>query len=255
MVESFVEARKSKGLTPLEAERYLLEDVNYFGTMMMHMGLADGMVSGAMHSSANTIRPALQILKTAPGASVVSSVFFMLLEDGVKVFGDCAINVDPDARQLAEIAVSSAKTSLQFGIEPRVALLSYATGDSNAGDSISKVIEATKLAKEIAKNEGFMDPTLIEGPLQFDAAVDPAVAAVKAKDSPVAGRANCLIFPDLNAGNNGYKAVQQAANAIAVGPVLQGLRKPVNDLSRGATVDDIVNTAVFTALQAAGDEQ
>jgi len=255
MVESFVEARKSKGLTPLEAERYLLEDVNYFGTMMMHMGLADGMVSGAMHSSANTIRPALQILKTAPGASVVSSVFFMLLEDGVKVFGDCAINVDPDARQLAEIAVSSAKTSLQFGIEPRVALLSYATGDSNAGDSISKVIEATKLAKEIAKNEGFMNPTLIEGPLQFDAAVDPAVAAVKAKDSPVAGRANCLIFPDLNAGNNGYKAVQQAANAIAVGPVLQGLRKPVNDLSRGATVDDIVNTAVFTALQAAGDEQ
>jgi len=251
MVEAFVEARKSKGMTHLEATNFLLQDVNYFGTLMMHMGHADGMVSGAMHSSANTIRPALQILKTAPGASVVSSVFFMLLEDGVKVFGDCAINVSPNAEQLAEIAVASAKTSIQFGIEPRVALLSYATGDSNSGDLIDTVIEATTLAKKKAENEGFLNPDFIEGPLQFDAAVDPAVAAVKAKDSLVAGRANCLIFPDLNAGNNGYKAVQQASKTIAVGPVLQGLKKPVNDLSRGATVDDIVNTAVVTALQAA----
>eukprot|EP00531_Pseudo-nitzschia_arenysensis_P017321 CAMPEP_0116138024 /NCGR_PEP_ID=MMETSP0329-20121206/12553_1 /TAXON_ID=697910 /ORGANISM="Pseudo-nitzschia arenysensis, Strain B593" /LENGTH=1155 /DNA_ID=CAMNT_0003632963 /DNA_START=128 /DNA_END=3595 /DNA_ORIENTATION=+ len=254
MVDSLVEARKSKGLTPLEATKFLSEDVNYFGTMMMHMGLADGMVSGAMHSSANTIRPALQILKTAPGASVVSSIFFMLLEDGVKVFGDCAINVAPNAQQLSEIAVASAKTSLQFGIEPRVALLSYATGDSNSGDMIDAVIEATALAKEKAEKEGFLNPDLIEGPLQFDAAVDPAVAAIKAKDSLVAGRANCLIFPDLNAGNNGYKAVQQASKTIAVGPVLQGLKMPVNDLSRGATVDDIVNTAVVTALQAADSD-
>ena len=169
--------------------QYLLE-VNYFGTMMMHMDLADGMVSGAMHSSANTIRPALQILKTAPGASVVSSIFFMLLEDGVKVFGDCAINVAPNAEELAEIAIASAKTSIQFGIEPRVALLSYATGESNSGDLIDTVIEATKLAQKKAEEEGFLDPKLIEGPLQFDAAVDPAVAAVKAKDSLVAGRAN-----------------------------------------------------------------
>lgn len=254
MVDSFVEARKSKGLTEIEASNFLQQDVNYFGTLMMHMGLADGMVSGAMHSSANTIRPALQILKTAPGASVVSSVFFMLLEDGVKVFGDCAINVAPSAQQLAEIAVASAKTSMQFGIEPRVALLSYATGDSNSGDLIDTVIEATALAKQKAEEEGFLDPDMIEGPLQFDAAVDPAVAAVKAKDSLVAGRANCLIFPDLNAGNNGYKAVQQASKTIAVGPVLQGLKMPVNDLSRGATVDDIVNTAVVTALQAADSD-
>jgi len=255
MIEAFVEARKSKGLTPLEAENFLSQDVNYFGTLMMHMGHADGMVSGAMHSSANTIRPALQILKTAPGVSVVSSIFFMLLEDGVKVFGDCAINVAPNAKQLAEIAVASAKTSIQFGIEPRVALLSYATGESNSGDLIDTVIEATTLAKKKAEKEGFMDPDLIEGPLQFDAAVDPAIAAIKAKDSRVAGRANCLIFPDLNSGNNGYKAVQQASKTIAVGPVLQGLKKPVNDLSRGATVDDIVNTVVFTALQAAeGDD-
>lgn len=250
MIDAFVDARKSKGLTPLEAEEHLLQDVNYFGTMMMYLGKADGMVSGAMHSSANTIRPALQILKTAPSASIVSSIFFMLLEDGVKVFGDCAINVDPTAEQLAEIAVGSAKSSIQFGLEPRVALLSYATGDSNTGDMIDKVIAATALAKEAAVEEGFMNPDCIEGPFQFDAAVDPAVAAVKAKDSLVAGKANVLIFPDLNAGNNGYKAVQQASKTIAVGPVLQGLRMPVNDLSRGATVDDIVNTAVFTALQA-----
>lgn len=250
MVNAFVEARKSKGLTPLEAEKFLLQDVNYFGTLIMHLGLADGMVSGAMHSSANTIRPALQILKTAPGTSLVSSIFFMLLEDGVKVFGDCAINVAPTADELAEIAVASAKTAQKFGIDPRVALLSYATGDSNKGDLIEKVIRATAKAKEIATKEGFMDPNLIEGPLQFDAAVDPAVAAVKAKNSPVAGRANVLIFPDLNSGNNGYKAVQQASKTIAVGPILQGLKKPVNDLSRGATVDDIVNTAIITALQA-----
>lgn len=251
MVDAMVEARKSKGLTPLEAKEFLVQDVNYFGTLMMHLGLADGMVSGAMHSSANTIRPALQILKTAPGASLVSSIFFMLLEDGVKVFGDCAINVAPTAEQLTEIAVASAKTSKQFGITPRVALLSYATGDSNRGDLIDKVIDATRKAKSMAAEEGFMDPALIEGPLQFDAAVDPAVASVKAKDSLVAGRANVLIFPDLNSGNNGYKAVQQASKTIAVGPILQGLKKPVNDLSRGATVDDIVNTAVITALQAA----
>jgi phosphate acetyltransferase len=251
MINAFVEARKSKGLTALEAENFLKEDVNYFGTLMMHLGLADGMVSGAMHSSANTIRPALQVLKTAPGAKLVSSFFFMLLEDGVKVFGDCAINVSPTSDELAEIAVASAKNAIKFGIDPRVALLSYATGDSNKGDLIDKVVKATAKAKEIAAAEGFMDPDLIQGPLQFDAAVDPAVAAVKAKDSRVAGRANVLIFPDLNAGNNGYKAVQQASKTIAVGPVLQGLKKPVNDLSRGATVDDIVNTAIITALQAA----
>jgi phosphate acetyltransferase len=251
MINAFVEARKSKGLTALEAENFLKQDVNYFGTLMMHLGLADGMVSGAMHSSANTIRPALQVLKTAPGAKLVSSFFFMLLEDGVKVFGDCAINVSPTADELAEIAVASAKNAIKFGIDPRVALLSYATGDSNKGDLIDKVVKATAKAKEIAAAEGFMDPDLIQGPLQFDAAVDPAVAAVKAKDSRVAGRANVLIFPDLNAGNNGYKAVQQASKTIAVGPVLQGLKKPVNDLSRGATVDDIVNTAIITALQAA----
>lgn len=250
MINAFVEARKSKGLTPLEAENFLMQDVNYFGTLMMHLGLADGMVSGAMHSSANTIRPALQVLKTAPGTSLVSSIFFMLLEDGVKVFGDCAINVAPTADELAEIAVASAKTAMKFGIDPRVALLSYATGDSNKGDLIDKVIRATAKAKEIATTEGFMDPEMIQGPLQFDAAVDPAVAAVKAKDSVVAGRANVLIFPDLNSGNNGYKAVQQASKTIAVGPILQGLKKPVNDLSRGATVDDIVNTAIITALQA-----
>ena len=174
----------------------------------------------------------------------------MLLEDGVKVFGDCAINTAPSAEQLSEIAVAAAKTAKQFGIDPRVALLSYATGDSNKGELIDKVIQATKLTKQTAEREGFMNPDLVAGPLQFDAAVDPAVAAVKAKDSPVAGRANVLIFPDLNAGNNAYKAVQQASKTIAVGPILQGLKKPVNDLSRGATVDDIVNTAVLTALQA-----
>lgn len=250
MVEAFVEARKAKGLTAVEAKKYLLQDVSYFGTLMVHLGIAEGMVSGAMHSSANTIRPALQVLKTAPGASLVSSIFFMLLEDGVKVFGDCAINTAPDAVQLSEIAVASAKTAKQFGIDPRVALLSYATGESNKGELIDKVIKATTAAKEAAKREGFMDPDMIAGPLQFDAAVDPLVAAVKAKDSPVAGRANVLIFPDLNSGNNGYKAVQQASKTIAVGPILQGLQKPVNDLSRGATVDDIVNTAVLTALQA-----
>ena len=254
IIETFVEARKSKGLTEIEARRFLLEDVNYFGTLMMALGKADGMVSGAMHSSTNTMHPALQILKTAPGTSLVSSVFFMLLEDGVKVFGDCAINTSPNSQQLAEIAVSSAKTAQQFGIDqPRVALLSYATGESNTGELINKVRTATQLAKVAVISppcDSFIDPMWISGPLQFDAAVDPAVAAVKAKDNPVAGKANVLIFPDLNAGNNGYKAVQQASKTIAVGPILQGLKKPVNDLSRGATVDDIVNTAVLTALQA-----
>lgn len=259
LVDALVEARKKKGMTPEAAEQLLLQDVNYFGTLMMHVNLADGMVSGARHSSANTIRPALQVIKTAPGYSIVSSVFFMLLEDGVKVFGDCAINVNPSAEELAEIAIASAQTAQQFGIQPRVAMLSYATGDSNKGEMIDKIIKATEIARKHAAEDGDAEQSttapLIEGPLQFDAAVDPAVAAVKAKGSSVAGHANVLIFPDLNSGNNGYKAVQQASKTIAVGPILQGLKKPVNDLSRGATVDDIVNTAVITALQSAGLDQ
>ncbi|GMH90881.1 hypothetical protein TL16_g11895 [Triparma laevis f. inornata] len=252
LTDSLHKAREMKGMTAIEARRLLVEDANYFGTLMMHLDKADGMVSGAAHSSANTIRPALQVIKMAPGASNVSSTMFMLLQDGVKCFGDCALNVDPSAEQLAEIAVFQAKMAIQFGISPRVAMLSYATGDSNSGELIDKVIKATEIAREMAEKEGFMERSMIEGPLQFDAAVDPAVAAVKLKGNPVAGRANVLCYPDLTSANAGYKGVQQASKCLAVGPILLGLRKPVNDLSRGATVGDIVNTAVITCIQAGG---
>jgi phosphate acetyltransferase len=237
------ERRKHKGVE-LEDAREVMSDVSYFGTMMVELGLADGMVSGAAHTTAHTIRPALEVVKTVPGVSVVSSVFFMCLENQVLVYGDCAVNPDPTAAQLADIAVSSAATAAAFGIEPRVAMLSYSTGTSGSGTDVQKVSEATALVKERA-------PDLpVEGPIQYDAAIDVAVAHTKLPDSLVAGRATVFVFPDLNTGNNTYKAVQRSAGAVAVGPVLQGLRKPVNDLSRGATVRDIVNTVAITAIQA-----
>jgi phosphate acetyltransferase len=212
--------------------------------MMVWKGLADGMVSGAAHTTAHTVRPALQIIKTSPGVSIVSSVFFMALEDRVLVYGDCAINPDPDATQLADIAISSAETARAFGVEPLVAMLSYSTGSSGSGEDVEKVRTATELARE-------RRPDLaIEGPIQYDAAVDASVARSKLPGSEVAGRATVFIFPDLNTGNNTYKAVQRSANAVAIGPVLQGLRLPVNDLSRGALVEDIINTVVITAVQA-----
>jgi phosphate acetyltransferase len=219
---------------------------NYFGTMMVQTGRADGMVSGATYTTAATIRPAFEIIRTVPGVSVSSSVFFMLLADRVLVYGDCAVNPDPDAAQLADIAISSADTAARFGIEPRVAMLSYSTGDSGFGADVEKVAAATKLVRARRPE------LLVEGPIQYDAAIDPQVAATKLPDSPVAGRATVFIFPDLNTGNNTYKAVQRSAGAVAVGPVMQGLRRPVNDLSRGATVPDIVNTVAITAIQAAG---
>mmetsp|Transcript_20127 Transcript_20127/g.60011 ORF Transcript_20127/g.60011 Transcript_20127/m.60011 type:complete len:1183 (+) Transcript_20127:244-3792(+) len=244
LAESYLEQRKHKGVDITKARATVADDPNTFGVMLMKEGLADAMVSGARHSSANTMRPAIQILRTAPGFDIVSSVFFMLLQDGVKVFADCAINVSPNPDQLAQIAVASARTAAAFGVEPRVAMLSYATGDSNAGALIDSVREATEKAKALAPD------VPIEGPLQFDAAVDPEVAAVKYKGtSEVPGAATVCIFPDLTSANNGYKAVQQATKSIAVGPVMQGLAKPVNDLSRGATVEDIVNTVVITCLQ------
>ncbi|MET7280677.1 phosphate acetyltransferase [Kribbella sp. NPDC005582] len=235
--------RQHRGVD-LDRARELVRDVSYFGTMMVQLGLADGMVSGAVHTTAHTIRPALEIVKTVPGVSVVSSVFFMCLQNQVLVYGDCAVNPDPTAEQLADIALSSAKTAVAFGIEPRVAMLSYSTGASGAGDEVEKVLKATGIVRERAPE------LLVEGPIQYDAAIDAAVARTKLPDSPVAGRATVFIFPDLNTGNNTYKAVQRSANAVAVGPVLQGLRRPVNDLSRGATVRDIVNTVAITAVQA-----
>ena len=241
--ETYFELRKHKGIT-LEAARDCLLDVSYFGTMMVYRGDADGMVSGAVHTTQHTLRPALQFIKTRPGFSVVSSVFFMCLEDGVVVYGDCAVNPDPTAEQLAEIAVSSADTATTFGIKPRVALLSYSSGNSGEGKDVDKVREATRIARE-------RRPDLkLEGPIQYDAAVDPHVAAQKMPGSNVAGRATVFVFPDLNTGNNTYKAVQRETSAIAIGPILQGLKKPVNDLSRGCTVEDIVNTVVITAVQA-----
>ena len=239
----YYERRKHKGVV-LDQAHDLVSDVSYFGTMMVELGLADGMVSGAVHTTAHTIRPALEVVKTVPGVSVVSSVFFMCLQHQVLVFGDCAVNPDPTADQLAEIAVSSAATAAAFGVEPRVAMLSYSTGSSGSGTDVEKVSAATARVKELAPD------LLVEGPIQYDAAVDPAVAATKLPGSPVAGRATVLIFPDLNTGNNTYKAVQRSADAVAIGPVLQGLRKPVNDLSRGALVRDIVNTVAITAIQA-----
>ncbi|MBU4229514.1 MAG: phosphate acetyltransferase, partial [Proteobacteria bacterium] len=233
--QTYFQLRKHKGITEKGAFD-TVADVNYFGTMMIHKGLADGMVSGAVHTTGDTIRPALQIIRTQPGVSIVSSVFLMCLADRVLVYGDCAVNPDPNARQLAEIAISSAETAKLYGIEPLVAMCSYATGTSGKGADVDKVREATRIAKELR-------PDLkIEGPIQYDAAVDAGVAKTKLPESQVAGKATVFIFPDLNTGNNLYKAVQRSANAVAIGPVLQGLNKPVNDLSRGCTVPDIVNT-------------
>jgi phosphate acetyltransferase len=239
----YAELRAKKGVT-LEQARERVADVSYFGTMMVLEGLADGMVSGAVNTTAHTIRPALEVIKTRPGISVVSSVFLMCLADRVLVFGDCAVNPNPTPEQVAEIAIASAATARQFGIEPRVAMLSYSTGSSGAGPDVEQTIEATRLVRERA-------PQLaVDGPLQYDAAVDPDVARTKMPDSPVAGKATVLIFPDLQTGNNTYKAVQRSSGALAIGPVLQGLNKPVNDLSRGALVSDIINTVAITAIQA-----
>ncbi len=239
----YAKLRAHRGVT-LDAARDQVVDVSYFGTMMVHLGLADGMVSGAVHTTAHTIRPAFEVVKTTPGVSIVSSVFFMGLRDRVLVYGDCAINPDPTAEQLADIAVSSAETAAQFGVDPRVAMLSYSTGESGSGADVDKVRRATELVRE-------RRPELsVDGPLQYDAAVDASVARTKLPGSDVAGRATVFIFPDLNTGNNTYKAVQRSAGAVAIGPVLQGLRKPVNDLSRGALVRDIINTIAITAIQA-----
>ncbi|MER7950869.1 phosphate acetyltransferase [Streptomyces sp. NPDC096079] len=245
--EKYAALRAHKGVT-VELAYDVVADVNYFGTLMVQEGLADGMVSGSVHSTAATIRPAFEIIKTKPDASIVSSVFFMCLADKVLVYGDCAVNPDPNAEQLADIAAQSAATAARFGVEPRIAMLSYSTGTSGSGADVDKVREATKLVREA-------HPELrIEGPIQYDAAVEPSVAATKLPGSEVAGQATVLIFPDLNTGNNTYKAVQRSAGAVAVGPVLQGLRKPVNDLSRGALVSDIVNTVAITAIQSQAQE-
>ncbi|MFZ2282678.1 MAG: phosphate acetyltransferase [Lutibacter sp.] len=239
------ELRKDKGLT-IDMAEDLMSDVSYFGTMMVYKSLADGMVSGAAHTTQHTIKPALQFIKTKPGVSVVSSIFFMCLEDRVSVFGDCAINPNPTSEQLAEIAISSAESSINFGMEPKIAMLSYSSGASGKGEDVEKVRRATEIIRE-------KRPDLkVEGPIQYDAAVDATIGKSKMPDSEVAGRANVLIFPDLNTGNNTYKAVQRETGALAIGPMLQGLNKPVNDLSRGCTVDDIFNTVILTAIQAQG---
>ncbi|MBT1690808.1 phosphate acetyltransferase [Dawidia soli] len=241
-VETLYELRKNKNVN-MEMARDLMTDVSYFGTMMVYKGDADGMVSGAVHTTQHTIRPALQFIKTRPGVSIVSSVFFMCLPERVSVFGDCAVNPNPTAEQLAEIAISSAGSSARFGIEPRIAMLSYSSGSSGEGEDVERVREATRLVRQ-------KRPDLkIEGPIQYDAAVDPLVGRQKMPGSEVAGRASVLIFPDLNTGNNTYKAVQRETGALAIGPMLQGLNKPINDLSRGCTVDDIFNTVVITAIQ------
>jgi phosphate acetyltransferase len=240
---AYAEARAHKGMT-VDKARGIITDVSYFGTMMVHLGLADGMVSGAVNTTAHTIRPALEFIKTRPGVNTVSSVFLMCLEDRVLVYGDCAVIPEPSTEQLADIAVSTAGTARQFGIEPRVAMLSYSTGASGSGAEVEKVRAATAL---VAQRQPDL---MLEGPIQYDAAIDPDVARTKLPDSAVAGRATVFIFPDLNTGNNTYKAVQRSAHAVAIGPVLQGLRKPVNDLSRGALVADIVNTVAITSVQA-----
>ncbi|WP_336502054.1 phosphate acetyltransferase [Microbacterium paraoxydans] len=244
----YARLRAHKGITLAQAAD-TVTDVSYFGTMMVHLGLADGMVSGAAHTTAHTIRPSFEIIKTKPGVNVVSSVFLMALADRVLVYGDCAVIPDPTAEQLADIAISSATTARQFGIDPRVAMLSYSTGESGSGADVDKVRAATALVRERAPE------LLVEGPIQYDAAADAAVAKAKLPDSAVAGRATVFVFPDLNTGNNTYKAVQRSAGAVAIGPVLQGLNKPINDLSRGALVDDIVNTVAITAIQAQGAER
>ncbi|VXD15453.1 Phosphate acetyltransferase [Planktothrix serta PCC 8927] len=241
--QTYYELRKHKKITE-DCARDVLHDLSYFGTMMVYKEMADGMVSGAVHTTGHTIRPALEFIKTQPGCSIVSSVFFMCLEDRVLVYGDCAVNPNPNPQQLADIAISSALTAKQFGVEPLVAMLSYSTGESGQGEDVDKVREATLIARKLR-------PDLkIEGPIQYDAAVDEDVAKTKLPGSEVAGHATVFIFPDLNTGNNTYKAVQRSADAVAIGPVLQGLNKPVNDLSRGCTVTDIVNTVAITAIQA-----
>lgn len=242
-VNTFYELRKHKGVN-LDMAKDAMTDVSYFGTMMIYKGHADGMVSGAVHTTAHTLRPALQFIKTKPGVNIVSSVFFMCLEDRVSIFGDCAINPNPNAKQLAEIAISSAKTAEDFGVEPKVAMLSYSSGASGKGEDVERVRKATEIAKAQAPN------LKIEGPIQYDAAVDMRIGKSKLPDSEVAGQASVLIFPDLNTGNNTYKAVQRETGALAIGPMLQGLNKPVNDLSRGCTADDIYSTVIITAIQA-----
>jgi phosphate acetyltransferase len=244
-VQTFYELRKHKNVN-LDMAKDMMADVSYFGTMMIYKGHADGMVSGAVHTTQHTIRPALQFIKTKPGVKVVSSVFFMCLADRVSVFGDCAINPNPNAEQLAEIAISSSESAAAFGIEPKVAMLSYSSGNSGKGEDVEVVREATAIVKE-------KHPDLkIEGPIQYDAAVDLEVGQSKLPNSEVAGQASVLIFPDLNTGNNTYKAIQRETGALAIGPMLQGLNKPVNDLSRGCTVDDVYNTVIITAIQAQG---
>ena len=245
-VDSLVALRGHKGVTEVVAQE-LLEDNVTLGTMMLQQDDVDGLVSGAVNTTANTIRPALQLIKTAENASLVSSVFFMLLPDQVLVYGDCAINPDPNAQQLADIAIQSAESAQMFGIEPRVAMISYSTGSSGAGSDVEKVREATKIAQSLRPD------LLIDGPLQYDAAAIESVGKSKAPNSPVAGKANVFVFPDLNTGNTTYKAVQRSFDLVCIGPMLQGMRKPVNDLSRGALVDDIVFTIALTAIQAAGN--
>ena len=253
--QKFAELRAKKGVT-IEQARAQVMDATYFGTMMVKMGDADGLVSGACHSTADTLRPALQILKTAPGTKLVSAFFVMCTDtpqfgtDGTLIFADCGLNINPSSDELSEIAIASAHSWSTFmgNVEPHVAMLSYSTGNSGKGADVDVVKEATRIAKEKAPE------LMLEGPLQYDAAIDPTVAKTKLPNSQVAGRATVFIFPDLNTGNNTYKAVQRAAGAIAIGPVLQGLRKPVNDLSRGCLVPDIVNTVVITAIQAAAEK-
>lgn len=240
--EDFAELRKKKGVT-IEQARETMKDISYFATMMVHKGLADGMVSGAAHTTAHTIKPSFQIIKTVPGASVVSSIFLMVMRGRLWAFGDCAVNPNPTAEQLGEIAVVSARTAAQFGIDPRVAILSYSTGTSGSGPDVDRSVAAVEAARALDSS------VKVDGPLQFDAACDPGVAAKKAPDSEVAGQATVFVFPDLEAGNIAYKTAQRTAGALAVGPILQGLNKPINDLSRGATVPDIVNTVAITAIQ------
>jgi phosphate acetyltransferase len=245
LTQEFYSIRKAKGLTKEQAKEILQTTPNYFATMMVKESLADGMVSGSISTTADTVRPALQIIKTKPDIKIVSSVFFMCLKTKVLIYGDCAINLDPTAEQLADIAKSSATTAKAFGIEPKIAMLSYSTGQSGTGDDVEKVKEATKILQKETN-------LLVEGPIQYDAAIEKSVAKQKLPNSKVAGDANVLIFPDLNTGNNTYKAVQRSSGAVAIGPILQGLNKPINDLSRGCLVEDIVNTIAITAIQAQG---
>jgi phosphate acetyltransferase len=241
--ETFFELRKHKGIT-MDMASDTLRDVSYFGTMMVYKDMADGMVSGAAHTTAHTIRPAFQFIGTPPDVLLVSSVFLMCMETRVLVYGDCAVNPNPDSEQLAEIAISSARTAQMFGIEPVVAMLSYSSGISGAGADVDQVRKGVEIARQRRPD------LMIDGPIQYDAAIDATVASKKMPDSEVAGKATVFIFPDLNTGNNTYKAVQRASGAVAIGPVLQGLNKPVNDLSRGCLVPDIINTIAITAIQA-----